>query len=265
MTMHTNLVEADADAFTFERVYDLSGRVALVTGGASGIGKAIAQLLASRGARLALVDRSEGVGQAAEALGNGHLGFVADVAQEDQVKRTVSTVVDRLGKLDILVNSAGIGPLAPCEETPVALWDTTLDVNLRGSFLFAREAGRHMVARRYGRIVNLASQAALIALDGHMAYSASKAGILGMTRVMAKEWGPHGVTVNAISPTVVDSPMGSQGTWAGETGAAMRRLIPTGRFARPEEVAHVALFLVSGASGMITGENIVIDGGYTAV
>ena len=251
--------------FDFDRVYDLTGRAALITGGASGIGKAIAQLFASRGARLALIDRSEVVHEVSTSLGSGHLSLVTDVTLEDEVRRAVATVADQWGRVDILINSAGIGPLAKSEETSIELWDATLDINLRGSFLFAREAGQRMIAQRYGRIVNLASQAALVALDGHMAYSASKAGILGMTRVMAKEWGPHGITVNAISPTVVDTPMGAQGTWSGEAGVAMRKLIPTGRFAQPEEVAHTALFLVSGASRMITGENVVIDGGYTTV
>jgi NAD(P)-dependent dehydrogenase (short-subunit alcohol dehydrogenase family) len=249
----------------FQRVYDLTGQVALITGGASGIGRAIAELFASRGARLALVDRNPSVRQVSESIGPEHLGLVADITAEQEVRHAVASVAQKLGRIDVLINSAGIAPLAKSEATPIELWNATLDVNLRGTFLCAREAGQRMIAQRYGRIVNLASQAALIALDGHLAYSASKAGVLGMTRVMAKEWGPHGITVNAISPTVVDTPMGAQSTWSGEAGVAMRKLIPTGRFALPEEVAHAALFLVSGCSRMITGENLVIDGGYTAV
>jgi len=190
---------------------------------------------------------------------------VGDVSDEDSVKSIVAGTVEKLGHIDILINSAGIGPLDKAEDTSVDLWDTTMAVNLRGSFLYAREVGNQMIKQKSGSIVNMASQAALVALDGHLAYCASKAGILGMTRVLAMEWGPHGINVNAISPTVVETEMGSEGSWAGERGEIFKRKMPIGRFAQPQEIAHAALYLTSGASGMITGENLVIDGGYTAL
>ena len=251
--------------YSFDKVFDFSGKVALITGGGNGIGKCIAELYAERGATLVLVDRVETVHETASALGSQHLSWVGDVSDEDSVKSIVAGTVEKLGHIDILINSAGIGPLDKAEDTSVDLWDTTMAVNLRGSFLYAREVGNQMIKQKSGSIVNMASQAALVALDGHLAYCASKAGILGMTRVLAMEWGPHGITVNAISPTVVETEMGSEGSWAGERGEIFKRKMPIGRFAQPQEIAHAALYLTSGASGMITGENLVIDGGYTAL
>ena len=250
-------------AFEFDKVFDLGGQVALITGGATGIGKAIAELFAERGATLVLVDRSESVHEVARAFGPDHLAWVADVTDEAAAEKLVAATAEKLGRIDILLNNAGIGPLAKAEETSSELWDTTMAVNLRGPFLYAREVGKRMIAQGGGRIVNLASQAALVALDRHLAYCTSKAGILGMTRVLAMEWGPHGITVNAISPTVTETELGRSG-WAGEVGVAFRKKIPTGRFAQPEEIALAALYLASGAAGMINGENLVVDGGYTA-
>lgn len=250
--------------YSFDKVFDFSGQVALITGGAAGIGKCMAELFAERGATLVLVDRNEKVHETARALGSQHLAWVGDVADEASVKSIVADSVEKLGRIDILLNNAGIGPLAKAEETSVDLWDTTMAVNLRGPFLYAREVGKQMIKQGGGRIVNLASQAALVALDGHLAYCASKAGVLGMTRVLAMEWGPHGIIVNAISPTVVETEMGAQGSWAGEIGEAFKKKIPTRRFAQPEEIALAALYLASGAAGMINGENLVVDGGYTA-
>lgn len=250
--------------YSFDQVFDLSGRVALITGAASGIGKTIAILFASRGATLVLVDRSESVHDLAHSLGSQHISWIADVSDEEATQALVATSVERLGHIDILINNAGIGPLAKSESTSSELWDNTMSVNLRGPFLYSREVGKQMIKQSFGRIVNLASQAALVALEGHLAYCASKAGVLGMTRVLAMEWGPLGITVNAISPTVVDTELGARGSWAGEAGVAFKRKIPVGRFAQPEEIAFAALYLVSGAAGMINGENIVVDGGYTA-
>jgi 2-deoxy-D-gluconate 3-dehydrogenase len=136
-------------------------------------------------------------------------------------------------------------------------------VNLKAPLLLAQAVGCGMKQRRYGRIINLASQASVVALDRHAAYCASKAALVGLTRVLALEWAPYGITVNAISPTVVDTELGRQ-AWDGDPGIAMRTRIPVGRFARPDEIAGLILFLASDASSMVTGENILIDGGYTA-
>lgn len=248
--------------YSFESVYDLSGQVALITGAAGGIGMAIAGLFAARGCRIVLVDRSDAVHAAAASLGAGHLGYASDVTSESAVKQVVADAIAKTGRIDILVNNAGVGLLAKAEEMPAEMWDTTMAINLRGPFLYAREVGRHMLERGYGRIVNMASQAAAVALDQHLAYCASKAALLGMTRVLALEWSGRGVTANAISPTVVETELGRR-AWAGEVGVEFKKKIPTGRFAQPEEIAHTALYLVSGASGMLSGADIAVDGGYT--
>ena len=250
------------DASPFDQAFSLAGRRALVTGGASGIGYAIAQALAARGARVALVDRDPDVASAASRLGPDHLGLAADVTEEGAPRRVVDEVVARLGGLDILVNNAGVARLAPASDATRADWDLTLAVNLTAPFLFAQAAGAHMVAQGAGRIINLASQAATVALQSHVAYCTSKAALVGMTKVLALEWGPHGVTVNAISPTVVETELGRK-AWAGEVGEAMKRLIPSRRFAQPEEVALAALYLASPAAAMINGADLAIDGGYT--
>ena len=146
-------------------------------------------------------------------------------AIENGVTATVKQAETDFGRIDILVNNAGVGPLAPAESFPTEAWDRTLAINLKGYFLVARAAAPGMLARGSGRIVNIASQAASIGIAGHTPYCASKAGILGMTRCMALEWGPRGVTVNAISPTVVETELGLK-SWSGEIGAKARAAIP---------------------------------------
>jgi NAD(P)-dependent dehydrogenase (short-subunit alcohol dehydrogenase family) len=244
--------------------YELAGKIALVTGAAAGIGRAIAEAFAEQGAKLALVDRDPDVAELPAALAGDHRGFVFDVRQDDAIEKTVQTVVEHFGRLDILVNNAGIGPLAPAEEYPTDEWDRTLGINLRAAFLFARAAARPMIAQKSGRIINMASMAASIGIAGHVAYCASKAGLLGMTRCMALEWGPKGLTVNAVSPTVVETELGLTG-WAGEKGVRARAAIPTGRFAKPWEIAAAVLFLSSPGAAMINGADLVIDGGYTII
>jgi NAD(P)-dependent dehydrogenase (short-subunit alcohol dehydrogenase family) len=241
---------------------DFSGRIVLITGAATGIGKAVVEAFSARGARVALTDRDAKVLEVAAALGEQHLGHVVDVVDEAGVNAMVETVTAAFGRIDILVNNAGIGPLAPAEKYPTTEWDRTLNVNLKGSFFVARAVAPKMLERGMGRIVNMASQASIIGIEGHVAYCASKAGIVGMTNCMALEWGPRGVTVNAISPTVVETELGLSG-WAGEKGERARAAIPTRRFAKPWEIAASVLYLASDAAAMINGANLVIDGGYT--
>jgi 2-deoxy-D-gluconate 3-dehydrogenase len=185
-----------------------------------------------------------------------------DVTAETAPKQAVEAVIARFGQLDILINNAGIARLAPADQATRADWDLTMAVNLTAPFLFAQAAGIHMIERGSGRIINLASQAATVALQSHVAYCTSKAAIVGMTKVLALEWGPCGVTVNAISPTVVETELGKK-AWAGEVGEAMKKLIPSRRFAQPEEIALAALYLASPAAAMINGADLAIDGGYT--
>jgi NAD(P)-dependent dehydrogenase (short-subunit alcohol dehydrogenase family) len=246
----------------FSRVFDFSGKVVLVTGGASGIGKVTAELFRERGAQLAVVDKSSLVGSVADGLGGGARGWEADVSDEATVVRTIADVAEAFGRIDVLINNAGVGGVWPAEATKGADWNRVVAINLTGQYLVAREAANRMLSAGRGRIVIMASQAALVGLDGHAAYAASKAGLLGMLRSMAVEWGPRGVTVNAISPTVVDTDM-SIAFWSGEKGDRARAEIPLRRFARPREIAYAAMFLASDAAAMITGANLVVDGGFT--
>jgi len=251
--------------YPFEGAFDLEGRTAIVTGAAAGIGLAIARLFAGRGANLVLADVSPAVNGLPAELEGGparNVAIVADVTDSAAVDRIVSAAVSRFGGVDVLVNNAGIVLLDKAEVAAEADWDRTMAVNLKGPFLLAKAAGKVMIARRSGRIVNIASQASIIGLDRHVAYCASKAAIVGMTRVLAVEWAQHGITVNAVSPTVVETELGKK-AWAGEVGEAMKKKIPVGRFAQPEEIAAAVLYLVSGVAGMISGENLIIDGGYT--
>ena len=244
---------------------DFDGRTALVTGGAGGIGLAIARQLAEGGARVVLVDlerQALDVAAASLAEPRHHLALAVDVTRPEGVEQAVATVLEATGRIDILVNSAGVALLEPAGEVSEAAWERTLAVNLTAPLLLAQAVAPAMRRQRHGRIINLASQASVVALRRHAAYCASKAGLVGLTRVLALEWASDGITVNAISPTVVDTPLGRK-AWAGQVGEAMRALIPTGRFAQPEEVARLAVFLAGTHAGMLTGENIVIDGGYS--
>ncbi len=245
----------------WNQAFDLTGRCAVITGGAAGIGLACASLLAERGARVALLDRDPAVVEVAARLGAEHLGIAIDLGQISQIQTTIDQVFEHFQRLDYLINSAGVVLLDKAIAVSESAWDTTLDINLKASFFVAQACAGHMLANGGGRIVNLASQAAVIGLDRHVAYCASKAAIVGMTKVLAMEWAPQ-INVNAISPTIVETALGKK-AWAGEVGEKARLQIPAGRFAQPEEIAGLALYLLSDAAQMITGANMVIDGGYS--
>lgn len=244
---------------------DFTDQIAVITGAAAGIGQAIATHLAERGARIAGVDIAPGLADAIAALpGEGHLAVTANIADATAAQDAIARVVAEAGTPQILVNSAGIGRFAPGEDLPEKDWQATLAVNLSGSFFMTQAAGRAMLEVGYGRIVNIASQAAGIGLVEHAAYSASKAGVLGFTRVLAVEWAGRGVTINAVSPTIADTALARE-IWVGEKGDAARSQIPAGRFVAPEEIASLVAFLASPDSAMITGEDMRIDGGRSVI
>lgn len=243
--------------------FPLTDKVAMVTGGGSGIGAAIVAAFATKGARVAVVDLdAEAASARAAEAGSDNRGFACDVADPASVTATVDSVVAAFGRIDILVNSAGVVMLAPAEDLELEAWTKTIDINLKGTFLVCQGVGRHMLAAGRGAIVNMASQAATVALDQHVAYCASKFGVVGVSKVLAAEWGPRGVRVNTISPTVVLTELGRK-AWDGPQGDALKKLIPMGRFAFPDEIAAAAVYLASDAAGMITGADLLIDGGYT--
>ncbi|MDR3107141.1 MAG: D-threitol dehydrogenase [Bifidobacteriaceae bacterium] len=243
--------------------FTLDGLTAVITGGAAGIGLATAEFFAAKGARLVLADLSPRVQEVAREIGPGHVGVAGDLTQAPARQAVLAAAEGAFGGVDLLVNSAGIVALGPAESLAQADWDATIAVNLTTSFLMAQLVGSYLINRRRGgAIVNIASQAGIVALDQHVAYAASKGGVIAMTKVLALEWGRHGVRVNAVSPTVVLTELGHK-AWDGPRGDALKAEMPSGRFAEPDEVAAAIAFLCSPAAGMVTGHNLVIDGGYT--
>ena len=242
--------------------FSLAGKVAVVTGGASGIGAAIAEAYVSKGAAVVIFDRALEAAQRAVSEGKAAAAIACDVTDAESVAEAIYAVTSNFQSIDILVNSAGVVVLGPAEDLALDAWDRTISVNLRGAFLMSQHAGRVMLSQGHGRIISIASQAATVALADHVAYCASKFGLVGMTRVLALEWAGRGVTANTISPTVVLTELGRT-AWDNPEGEKLKTQIPTGRFALPEEIAATAVFLASDAAAMINGADLLVDGGYT--
>jgi NAD(P)-dependent dehydrogenase (short-subunit alcohol dehydrogenase family) len=242
--------------------FSLDGKVAVVTCGASGIGAAIVDAYAANGATVVVLDKAVDAAQHKVDDGSAAASIGCDVTSEQSVLDAVDAVRGQFGRIDVLVNSAGIAVTDPAEQLKVQDWDQTMAINLRGAFLISQQVGRIMLAQGSGTVISLASQAATIALPGHLAYCASKFGLVGMTKVLALEWAGRGVTANTISPTVVMTPLAKE-LWDNPEGEALKAQIPTGRFAEPEEIAAVAVFLASDAAKMINGVDLLVDGGYT--
>ena len=247
---------------SYENAFKLSGKVALITGAAAGIGLAVAELFAQQGANLVLLDLSADVHELSKTLPGTHLAIACDITNTEKRNEAVDAAIKQFGKIDILVNNAGVALLNKADVVSEKEWDTTMAVNLKAPFFLAQAVAKHMSQKGSGQIINLASQASVIALDRHVAYCASKAAVVSMTEVLAIEWAAAGITVNAISPTVVETALGKK-AWAGEVGEAMKKKIPVGRFAQPEEIAAAVLYLASDHSRIITGANLIIDVGYT--
>jgi len=247
--------------------FDYTGRKVLVTGATKGIGRDIALAFAKAGATVAATGRNqselESLSAEIAAVGGTCKTWVADLADASACTKMAEAVVATLG-VDILVNNAGISFPEPIIDLDVAHWDTTLAVNLRAPALITKVVAKSMMAKGSGAIINISSNACMAGIDEHAAYCASKFGLDGLTKVMAVELGPHGIRVNAVAPTVVLTPMGTQ-VWGDATKAdPVKAKIPLGRFLEPKEVTDVVLFLSSDAASMIHGETILIDGGVNA-
>jgi NAD(P)-dependent dehydrogenase (short-subunit alcohol dehydrogenase family) len=253
---------------SIDRLFGLWGRVAVVTGAASGIGAAVVEALEAAGATVCAWDLRwpAEAGSAPGTPTHDPTGTAeratVDVADGAAVERAMAGVVARRGRLDILVHAAGITDRTPSLELDLEAWDRVVDVDLRGTFVCARAAGRAMVAAGAGSIVTISSQLALSPPGGRAAYVASKAGVVGLTRTLAVEWAPA-VRVNAIAPGVTRSPMTAAIEADAEVRARFLGRIPLGRFAEPSDIAAAALYLASDASAYVTGHVLVVDGGYT--
>jgi 3-oxoacyl-[acyl-carrier protein] reductase len=242
---------------------ELSGKVALVTGGAQGIGKAIALLLAKNGADLVISDinleKAQETADEIQGMGRKSLAIQVNVADLKDVERMIETIVEQFGKIDILVNNAGITRdrliLRMTEED----WDAVLDVNLKGTFNCTKAAIRHMSKQKSGKIVNIASVSGEMGNPGQANYSASKAGVIGFTKTIAREFAARGINVNAIAPGYIQTPMTD--AIPEKAKEALKQMIPMERLGQPEDVAQAVYFLVSKHSSYITGQVLNVNGG----
>jgi NAD(P)-dependent dehydrogenase (short-subunit alcohol dehydrogenase family) len=249
--------------------FDLHGKTALVTASARGLGRAIALALAHAGADVALGLRDlrtgSGFATEIERLGRRALPLQMDMTQMDQISAAVGEAAAQFGKLDILVNNAGIAPDNLAENVTEADFDATLAINLKGTFFASQAAGRVMIRQKYGRIINMSSQAGFAALPTESIYCMTKAGIAHLTKCLAVEWGKHNITVNAVAPTFIHTP-GTEGYLAVPENRAdtLERIAALHRIGEPMDVAGSVVFLASDAASLITGHTILIDGGWTA-
>jgi len=253
------------------KLFDLTGKVALVTGGGAGIGRAICEGLSQFGASVAVVDLDESLAKETSShiadAGGKSLVVRCDVTKIEDVRSAVKQCADKLGPIDVLVNNAGTLKRAPAEDMTDDAWDLIMSVNLRGPFLFCREIGKAMIERgKGGRIINVASIAALVGLEtGNVNYSASKGGMIAMTRCLAIEWAKHNILVNAIAPTHTRTPFLERVLKAKpENLQYFLNNIPLGRLGEASDFIGPAVFLASDASAFVTGHTLVVDGGHTA-
>ena len=249
--------------------FDLNGQIALVTGAARGLGRAISLALAHAGADVALGLRDAAtVGtlvREIEAMGRRALPLAMDVTDLGQITAAVDKAASYFGRIDILVNNAGLGPENPAEKVNEADFDLTVAVNLKGTFFVSQAVGRVMIRQKYGRIINLSSQAGFAALPGEAIYCMTKAGISHLTKCLAVEWGKHNITVNAVAPTFISTPGTDQALSDPKFRAdVLERIAGLHKIGQPNDVAGAVVFLASPSAAMITGDTIMIDGGWTA-
>lgn len=252
-------------------MFDLTGKVALVTGAQRGMGKSHAILLARKGATVVLTDVGvkdcQGVVKEIQKNGGVATSFKMDVSSVKDVKKVFDAVVKKFGRLDILVNNAGIYSSKVALEISEKDWDRTMNVNLKGQFLCAQQAAKAMAKNKWGRIINIASVASGqvgVGIIGGAHYTASKGGIIGMTETLALEWAHLGITVNAIGPGAIDTPMVDDLKMSKSAFSAMLSGIPLGRMGRPEEVSAAVIYLASEEASYVTGSTMYVDGGWLA-
>ena len=247
--------------------FSIEGKTALVTGASKGIGAEICSVFADAGANIIATGRDQAglakVKKIVESKQRTCIDKICDLASSDEINDLVSSISGQ--QVDILVNNAGIALIEPAISLSLDQWDRTMAINVRAPFQLAQLIAPGMIERRWGKIINISSQAAVVAFDNHAAYSASKAAMNGLTRCLMKEWAQHNIQVNAICPTVILTDMGIENWSAPEKKDPFIARTPLRRFGEPVEVADLALFLASSASELINGETLMIDGGFSAV
>ena len=252
-------------------LFDIRGRVAVVTGASSGLGRQFALALAREGAKLAVLarrmDRLEQVRSEIEAMGTECIAVYCDVADSDSIADAVRAVTDHYGRIDILMNNAGIGITGPAESQTDRDWEAMLRTNLSGVYYMAREVGKVMIAQNYGKIINTASLHAVVArMGGAMsAYCATKGAVAMLTKALATEWAKYNITVNAIGPAYFESEMTAGIIHTGAFGDLVKASCPMGRMGRPGELDGAVIYFASDASSYTTGQLLLIDGGWTSV
>ena len=251
-----------------EELFSVAGQNVVVTGGSRGIGRAIAEGFAARGANVLICSRSqESVETALKEMNDAGLkadGVACDVSDEQQILTTVQTAVSRLGHIDTLVNVAGVNRRKRAETVTADDYDFILDTNLRGAFLMSREVGKHMIERKSGAQINIESLNTWMPLKGVLPYAMSKFGMQGMTRGLALEWGRHGVRVNSLAPGFILTDL-TRKLWSDpEMQAWNQANAPLGRLGQPEDMVGTAIFLASKASAFMTGQTLYVDGGFSA-
>ncbi len=249
-------------------LFSLKGKVAIVTGGNQGLGLGIAKALAAAGARIVIANRREAEGKIAEQEirdGGGECFSVsADVSNKAQVQRMINKSLEYFQDINILVNAAGVNIRKPALEFEEAEWDKIIDINLKGTFLCCQEAGKIMVQHRKGKIINISSTGALVGLELRGPYCASKGGVSQLTKVLALEWAPYNVNVNAIAPGPILTPLTRELLREGtEQYEKHIRKVALGRLGKPDDLGGIAVFLASSSSDFVTGQTIFVDGGYT--
>ena len=254
---------------TWQKRFDLTGKRAFVTGATKGIGFEVCKVLADAGADIAAVGRDQhglaDVKREVEALGRRCLPITCDLATLEDPKRAAREALSMFGTIDILVNNAGVTTIKSIIDTPDEDWDWVINVNLRAPFVLARALAPKMIEQKMGKIINVSSQSGVVAIDDHSAYGASKGGLNMLTKMMTCEWGKHNIQCNTVCPTVILTPMGEMVWGDPAKGDPMKAKIPAGRFGKTVELADLILFLASPASDMINGQDILMDGGYTAL
>lgn len=248
----------------FNEDFSLENKTAVITGAANGIGIEIAKMFARKGADIVSFDmkRSLELEEYVIAQGRKVLSVTGDITRKADIDALVNEAIQTFKKIDVLVNCAGVGFLEMAAESTDKVWDLTMAVNLTGTTNMSLAVGKTMIENKEGCIINIASQAGVVALERHLAYGTSKAGVIQMTKQLALEWGQYNVRINAISPTIILTQMGEM-NWNNEKGEAFKKSIPSRRFGYPEEVAACAVYLASDAASLFNGANLVLDGGYT--